>query len=159
MCFEVQQLDLPPDAAILFRLQIVFFLKKQDDADLKQCAKKLNQNVKDTVNLDKCKVKIPKSKEIQEIDEEITPICFNSIDCRNIFKKNDLLNKKAYSLISKIGITENNINESKYILRKINDYGISRFNVIVGGLILGISVNFVLFVLLKYFYKKIKENT
>lgn len=131
---------------------------KQDNADLKQCAKKLNQNVKDTVNLDKCKVKIPKSKEIQEIDEEITPICFNSIDCRNIFKKNDLLNKKAYSLISKIGITENNINESKYILRKINDYGISRFNVIVGGLILGISVNFVLFVLLKYFYKKIKEN-
>ena len=141
--------------------QDAFELKQQikkDDADLKQCAKKLNQNVKDTVNLDKCKVKLPKLKEIQEIDEEITPICFNSIDCRNIFKKNDLLNKKIYSLISKIGITENNINESKYILRKINDYGISRFNVIVGGLILGISVNFVLFVLLKYFYKKIKEN-
>ena len=45
-----------------------------------------------------------------------------------------------------------------FIIIKINDYGISRFNVIVGGLILGISVNFVLFVLLKYFYKKIKEN-
>jgi len=34
MRFEVQQLSLPPDADILFRLQTTFFLKKQDDADL-----------------------------------------------------------------------------------------------------------------------------
>ena len=129
--------------------------------DTKKCAKelkqKLNQNVKqDTVNLDKCK-----KPEIQEIDEETTkqPICFDSKQCRTIFKKNDLLNKKTYSLLSKIGATYNNINESNYMIKKIKDYSVSRNNVIIGGLILGFTVNFVLFVLLKYFYKKIKENT
>ena len=125
---------------------------KQDSIDLKQCASKLNLNAnKDSIDLNKCKVKKKKFKEVEVEVEEEQPICFNSNNCREIFKKNDLLNSKIFSLISKIGVTENNINETNYMIRKTKDFGISRNNVMICGFLLGISINFILLVASAFF--------